>query len=99
MSYATALKAALVIGVGVGFAAGKLDIDVKIRDAIENANRRIAKINAQAMADELEGRKLAVAPLASDEALEPLRAKLRSEGYPHSDKANDYVPMPEDARL
>lgn len=63
MSRMDVIKAALVIGAGAGFVAGKFDLDVKLRDAIENANRRIAKINAQAMADELEGRKLAVAPL------------------------------------
>lgn len=57
------LKAGLLLGAAGGFLAGKVDLDVKLRNAIENANRRLARINAQELADELEGRKLAVAPV------------------------------------
>ena len=63
MSRITVIRAALILGAGAGFVAGKTDLDVKLRTAIDNANRRIARINAQAMADELEGRKLAVIPI------------------------------------
>lgn len=47
--------------VGIGFAAGKLDLDVKLRDALRASQERIALMNANAIADALERRKLGVA--------------------------------------
>jgi hypothetical protein len=50
----------LYAAVGAGFVAGKLDLDVKLRDAIKASQMRLAKLNAVTLVDELENRKLGV---------------------------------------
>jgi anti-sigma factor RsiW len=55
-----AIKAALVFAAAAGFLAGKANADVKIRQAIQRQNLRLAQLNAHAMADELESRKLLI---------------------------------------
>jgi len=50
----------LYAGIGAGFVAGKLDLDVKLRDAIKASQIRLAKLNAVTLVDELENRKLGV---------------------------------------
>lgn len=57
--YATLAKIALVVGVGAGFAAGKLDLDVKIHEAIVNSRKRLMVESARTLVDELENRKVA----------------------------------------
>jgi hypothetical protein len=52
------VEVALIMAAASGFVAGKLDLDDKIRQAIHNQNVRIAQLNAQTLADELEGRKI-----------------------------------------
>lgn len=54
------LVVALYIAAGIGFVAGKTDLDVKIREAMRASQQRLAEINARAIADALESRKLAV---------------------------------------
>jgi anti-sigma factor RsiW len=50
----------LMLGAGAGFIAGKLDLDQVVRDAVHNQNMRLAQLNAKAMADELQRRKISV---------------------------------------
>jgi hypothetical protein len=56
------VEIAFILAAGTGFIAGKLDLDDKIRQAIERQNIRMAKLNAATLADELEGRKLLTIP-------------------------------------
>jgi len=51
----------LYTGIAIGFAAGKLDLDVKVRDALRASQLRLAQMNARTLVDELESRKLGVA--------------------------------------
>lgn len=54
------LALALYGAIGIGFAAGKLDLDVKLRELLHAQQLRIAAMNGAAVADALEQRKLAV---------------------------------------
>lgn len=51
------VKLALITGITVGFVAGKVDLDEKIKDAMHRQNVRIGKLNARLLADELIERK------------------------------------------
>ena len=50
----------LYAAAGAGFIAGKIDLDVKIRELMHAQNLRIAQMHGAAVADALEQRKLAV---------------------------------------
>jgi hypothetical protein len=55
-------KFALAAAMLFGYAAGKIDADVRIRELMHAQQMRIANMNATAIADALESRKLAVIP-------------------------------------
>jgi hypothetical protein len=59
------LKIALICAATAGFAAGKLDIDEKIKTAIARQNQKMAQLNARTFVDELENRKLGI-PVKGD---------------------------------
>jgi hypothetical protein len=52
------IKFALITGAAGGFLAGKLDLDVKIAEAIRNSRKRLMVESARTLVDELENRKV-----------------------------------------
>ena len=55
-----AVLMAMYLGIGLGFAAGKLDLDDKIRESLRASQLRMAKLNARTLVDEMESRKVGI---------------------------------------